>query len=118
MAPSRKRKRDSKDKSHTFMVSLDAAQSSSSVGPLAVIDKISSDYRRTLPQKHRIQLPSPPPQPFFDDFALAEDEFDKDTVRDLGIQRTGTDFAADAIVERRKVHASSVSELAFSNLLV
>lgn len=112
MAPSRKRKRDLNDKSHTFLVSLEPPQFSS-VGPVAVIDKVSADYRRALPQKHTVRLPTPPLPPFFDDFAFGDDEagIGKATLGELCIQTT--DFAADAIKDHRKVHASSVSQVAF-----
>jgi hypothetical protein len=112
MATSRKRKRDLKDTSHTFLVPPDLAQSSSSAGPLAVVDKVSSDYRRTLPQTHRIRQPTPPLQPFFDDFEFDNDGLGDDS-KDLGTTPIAIDHTKDSITERRKLNARTVSSVAF-----
>jgi hypothetical protein len=108
MASSRKRKRNVKDPSHTFFIpSLDSAYLSSA-GSLAVVERVSSDYRRTLPQTHNIRLPTPPPQAvFFDDFKLYEEEGSYDNVEST--HPVIFEVTKDSIVERRKLYASSVS---------
>jgi hypothetical protein len=107
-ASSRKRKRRGNDSSHTFLIPPLDSPHFSSAGSLAVVEKVSSDYRRTLPQTHNIRLPTPPPQLFsFDDFKLDEDEGSYDTVESK--QPVIFEVTKDSAVERRKLYTSSVS---------
>lgn len=113
MATSRKRKCNVKDLSHTFLIPLDSTHPPS-VGPLAIVDKVSSDYCRTLPHTHAIQLPTPPPpQFFFDDFKL-NDEFKLDEGEGNYDTLECTwpvilEVTKDSVVERKKLFPSSVS---------
>jgi hypothetical protein len=109
IAMSRQRKRKLNDKSHTFLVPAELAQSSSLVEPLAVIDKVSADYRRTLPQKYSVREPTPPLQSFFDDLALYDNGLGNEDIEDLSTMPTDIDHSKDSLAERRKLHAPSVS---------
>ena len=116
MAPHQKKQR-LQDKSHTFLVPSDVVHSSSSsVKPIAVVDKVSADYRRTLPQEHRMRPPTPPLQSFFDSFHGFDDEEgdvgpSTSTQPGTSTQPVITNFLMDPIVERRKHYTNSVSKV-------
>lgn len=116
-ASRKKRKGNFKDTSRTFLVTLDhvAHPPSSSMGPspVAVVDRVSADYRRTLPQTHKIRPPTPPPEPFFDDSDLFGEE--ESIMGPPSMQPVHTDFTMDPIVERRKHCTSSVSRMLIFN---
>ena len=102
--------RDNIDTSHTFFVSLD---SPSHVGPVAVVDKVSADYRRAMPHKHSMRPPTPPLDSFFfDDFKLDGEGFN-DVFEGLQTQPVTIDFAKDSVIEHRKVYALSVNKVLF-----
>jgi hypothetical protein len=109
MAPRKKQRLI--DTSHTFLVPSHVVQSSalSSVNPVAVVDKISADYRRTLPQEHNMRRPTPPPESFFEDFSWVDDQ--DSTVEPGTSMQSVMDYTLDPIAERRKAYASSVSEV-------
>ena len=113
MATSRKRKCNVKDLSHTFLISLDSTHPPS-VGPLAVVDKVSSDYCHTLSHTHAIWLPTPfPPQFFFDNFKLNDKfkldkgESNYDTLECT--QPVILEVTKDSVAECKKLFPSSVS---------
>ena len=109
MAPSRKRRKCNRDTSHTFLVSLDVT-SPCPAGPVAVADKVSLDYRRTLPQVHMVRPPTPPAESFFDDFNL-DDECNHDFLGDVTTRPVIIDFPKESIIDRKKPYASSVSKV-------
>lgn len=104
MPISQKRKQDKRDTSHTFLVPLQDTHSSS-VGP-AVVDKVSADYHRTLPPTHKIWPPTPPLDPFFDNFRLGGDEDSCNNLGDLGSQ---LDSSTDLTSEHGKNFTYKVS---------
>jgi hypothetical protein len=112
MATSRKRKRNPKDTSRTFLVPQDVVHSFS-VGPVAIVDKVSADYRRTLPQTHNIRPPTPPLDFFFDDPQLGGEEGSYEILLDSSARPVTVDFTNDSITEHRKRYVSSVSQLTF-----
>ena len=111
MAPRKKLRQDT---SHTFLIPSHVAHlphPSSSVNPVAVVDKVSADYRRTFPQKHSMRLPTPPPQSFFYDFSSRIDDEYSIIEPDTSTQPVIMDLATDPIAERRKHCTSSVSNV-------
>jgi hypothetical protein len=112
MAPHTKKRR-LKDTSHTFIISSDAANlpsHPSSDNPIAVIDRVSADYRRTLPQEHKMRLPMPPPLTLFDDFSMLDGE-ESTIAPDTSTLPVTMGFLMDPMTERKK-HCSSVSKVA------
>jgi hypothetical protein len=107
----RKYGRDTGDTSHTFFVSLNT-DSSFFGGPVAVVDKVSADYRRAMSQKHNIRPPTPPLESFFlDNFKLDDEGFYDDISGDLQTQPITIDFSKDAGIEHGKVCPSMVSRV-------
>ena len=73
------------DQSHTFHVSLDdflPTQTS-----VAVIDKMSADGRRSLPQEYHVGQPTPP-ELFFDDFDFDCGHYNQDPLTEIEVDPT------------------------------
>lgn len=86
---------DNIDTLHTFLVSLD---SPSHVGPVAVVNKVSANYRHAMPHKHSMRPPTPPLDSFFfDDFKLDSEGFN-DIFEGLQTQPVTIDFAKDLVI--------------------
>ena len=109
MAMPRKRKRGLNDKSHTFLVPPDVAQSFS-LGPVAIVHKVSADHCRTLSQAHSIRPPTPPLDLFLDDSQLPNEEGSHEIFWNSDEQPVIVDFMMDLATERRKQYMSSVSD--------